>query len=82
MARILLSIIILFLHCKRYIYITQSIRNNQNILCGNTLRSPGIFQYAEAMVWYLKEVNRDTKLLPGIDLGYIIVDDCAKDQVG
>lgn len=45
--------------------------------CGR-LRELGVLQRAEAMAFYIKEVNKNKELLPGITLGFTILDDCYK----
>uniref|UniRef100_A0A672Z3K8 G-protein coupled receptors family 3 profile domain-containing protein n=1 Tax=Sphaeramia orbicularis TaxID=375764 RepID=A0A672Z3K8_9TELE len=46
------------------------------LLCGYSLNFRG-FQYAQAMLFAIKEINNSTDLLPGISLGYKMYDSCA-----
>ena len=48
--------------------------------CGSETRAPKSFQYHEAMVHAINIVNADQQLLPNISLGFVILDDCTKDQ--
>lgn len=45
--------------------------------CGK-LRELGVLQRAEAMAFYIQQVNNDENILPGIKLGFTILDDCYK----
>lgn len=47
--------------------------------CGSKLRSLGIVQFVEAMVYAIETINNNTSILPGIKLGYAILDSCLKD---
>ncbi|KAK2193633.1 hypothetical protein NP493_11g14008 [Ridgeia piscesae] len=49
--------------------------------CGERVRSPKSFQYHEAMVHAIRQVNELTGVLPNVTLGFVILDDCTKDQV-
>ena len=46
--------------------------------CGKNLRETGVVQYVEAIVYAISKVNNNRNLLPGIDLGFVILDDCSK----
>ena len=48
--------------------------------CGKSLRSTSILQYIEAMVFAIKEVNKDNSILPGIKMGFAILDTCVKES--
>lgn len=45
--------------------------------CGS-LRELGVLQRAEAMAFYIDQINQDNRTLPNVTLGYIILDDCYK----
>ena len=49
--------------------------------CGARVRSPKSFQYHEAMVHAIRLVNQLTSVLRNVTLGFVILDDCTKDQV-
>ena len=44
--------------------------------CGTSLRDVGIVESVEALTYAIEKVNSNPALLPGIDLGYAILDDC------
>ena len=46
--------------------------------CGTALRSPGVIQFVEAMVYAVERVNNDSSVLPNVSLGFVILDDCLK----
>ncbi|XP_041349206.1 metabotropic glutamate receptor-like [Gigantopelta aegis] len=46
--------------------------------CGNSLRSPIVLQFIEAMVYAVERVNNDSSVLPNVSLGFVILDDCLK----
>lgn len=48
-----------------------------NAYCG-PLRELGVLQRAEAMAFYINQINLDPNILPGVTLGFIILDDCYK----
>lgn len=45
--------------------------------CG-ALRELGVLQRAEAMAFYINQINEDRLTLPNVTLGYVILDDCYK----
>ena len=49
-----------------------------NLYCGNQLQNNRVLQAVEAVVWAVDEINKKNTLLPGIDLGYVILDDCGE----
>ncbi|XP_067936821.1 metabotropic glutamate receptor 2-like [Watersipora subatra] len=52
---------------------------HDHAFCG-PLRELGVLQRAEAMAFYIREINKNASLLPGINLGFIILDDCYKEN--
>ena len=49
-----------------------------DLYCGNQLQNDRVLQAVEAVVWAVDEINRKGTLLPGIDLGYVILDNCGE----
>ena len=47
--------------------------------CGFRLRDISAVQTVEALVYTIDQINNSTDLLPGVQLGFAILDDCAKD---
>ena len=47
--------------------------------CGSKLRDPRAVQEAEAIVYAIDKINNDPSLLPNVTLGFVILDNCAKD---
>lgn len=45
--------------------------------CGR-IRELGVLQRAEAMAFYIRQINKSQKSLPNITLGFTILDDCYK----
>lgn len=48
--------------------------------CGD-LRSYDVVYFTEAMIYAIDEVNRNSDILPGISLGFRILDYCSKDVI-
>ncbi|XP_002735016.2 uncharacterized protein LOC100374272 [Saccoglossus kowalevskii] len=55
-------------------------QNNHLVECGD-LRENG-FVYTEAMLYAIDEINKDDKLLPGIQLGTVMFDTCMSGMRG
>ena len=55
-----------------------SILLSQNETCSNRLRESGVVQYVEAIVFAISEINKSPDILPNVNLGFIIMDDCMK----
>lgn len=53
--------------------------NNPNFPCGSIQNGRGI-QRLEAMIFALKEINKNNDILPNITLGAKIVDTCSRDN--
>ena len=46
--------------------------------CGHRLRESGVVQHVEAVVYAIEKINESNDILPGIKLGFVILDDCMK----
>ena len=51
-------------------------------LCSRHIQPQKQFQYHEAMVHAIAMMNKRNDILPNTTLGFAILDDCTKDQVG
>ena len=74
-------------HCHKIRAVTFLIQCNINFLthfplqvkpCGIGLRESGVVQHAEAMVYAINNINANPRLLQGVTLGFVILDDCLK----
>lgn len=45
-------------------------------MCSDKIAMLGVLQRMEAMVFAIDEINRNASMLPNVDLGFYIVDDC------
>ncbi|KAL8586034.1 hypothetical protein ACOMHN_023677 [Nucella lapillus] len=48
-------------------------------MCGTVLRQPSALHRLHAIVFALEEINRNPRLLPGVRLGFVVMDDCSRD---
>lgn len=48
-------------------------------MCGLDLRRPSALLRLESMVFAVEEINRRRDILPGIRLGFVVMDDCSRD---
>lgn len=51
-------------------------KSKEGEACGISLRDAGIVQSVEALTYAVESINRDPDILPGVQLGYAILDDC------
>ena len=48
---------------------------------GHTVVSAEQFQFLEAVMWQIGEINRDPAILPNLTVGWTVLDDKGNDQV-
>ena len=54
--------------------------NSCHYQCGH-LRSRDVVYFTQAMIYAIDEANNNSKILPGISLGFEILDYCSKDVI-
>ncbi|XP_035827004.1 metabotropic glutamate receptor 6 [Aplysia californica] len=53
---------------------------NVSGLCNRTLFTDSSFHFSEGVVHAIERVNRNSSILPGVTLGFAILDDCMKEN--
>lgn len=57
-----------------------SVSDSVNSVCGSKIRVPILQQMIEAVVFAVDKINRDTSLLPNVQLGFALLDDCGRES--